>query len=99
MSACCSLRLGLQLSVGALRVLALHSDHDERLVAGTGDALKGPQLDVRLHDRVVEFAANQALGIEHLGPGKGITVALKSSGGMLVILKISENKEMLTCNT
>ena len=83
MSACCSLRLGLQLSVGALRVLALHSDHDERLVAGTGDALKGPQLDVRLHDRVVEFAANQALGVEHLGPGKGITSALTPSEGLL----------------
>ena len=41
-------------------------DHDQRLVAGAGDTLEGPQLDVGLHDRVLELAADQALGIEDL---------------------------------
>mmetsp|Transcript_122405 Transcript_122405/g.172264 ORF Transcript_122405/g.172264 Transcript_122405/m.172264 type:complete len:119 (-) Transcript_122405:72-428(-) len=45
-------------------LLTLHLDHDQRLVAGAGDTLEGPQLDVGLHDRVLELAADQALGIE-----------------------------------
>ena len=47
-------------------LLSLHGDHDERLVACTGLHLEGPQLHVGLHDGILEFAANQALGIEHL---------------------------------
>mmetsp|Transcript_73560 Transcript_73560/g.175421 ORF Transcript_73560/g.175421 Transcript_73560/m.175421 type:complete len:119 (+) Transcript_73560:241-597(+) len=44
--------------------LTLHLDHDQRLVAGTGDALEGPELDVGLHDGVLELAADQALGVK-----------------------------------
>jgi len=49
-------------------VLTLHLDHNQRLVAGTGDALEGPELDVGLHDGVLELAADQTLGIEDLSP-------------------------------
>ena len=47
-------------------LLTLHGDHDERLVAGAGLQLEGPQLHVGLHDGICELAADQALGIEDL---------------------------------
>jgi hypothetical protein len=55
---------GRDLLSGELLGLALELDDDHGLLSRTRLDLEGPQLDVALHRRVAELAADEALGVE-----------------------------------